>query len=115
MGPSWDQNTPFYGPIREVEQRKGNRIIRIYGAGDGNRTHVLTLGSLNIPIPFSSERLRQCTFRSRKSSRLRAVTPTCRTMQRKRYGWPPQEFSSAGHVGQLTTTSRKLSDCSITS
>jgi hypothetical protein len=28
---------------------------------------------------------------------------------------PPQPFSSVGHVGQLATPLRKLSDCSITS
>jgi hypothetical protein len=46
LGPSWDQNSPFYGLSPQVEQRKGNRIIGIYGAGDGNRTHVRSLGSL---------------------------------------------------------------------
>jgi hypothetical protein len=44
LGPTWDQNPPFYGPIQWVKRRKDNRIIVSYGAGDGNRTHVRSLG-----------------------------------------------------------------------
>ena len=46
LGPSRDQNPPFYGRIQWVKRRKDNRILVIYGAGDGNRTHVRSLGSL---------------------------------------------------------------------
>jgi hypothetical protein len=31
LGPSWDQNSLFYALIRQVEQRKGNRIIKSSG------------------------------------------------------------------------------------
>jgi hypothetical protein len=40
------QNRAFYGPIWGVEASKANCINRSYGAGDGNRTHVRSLGKL---------------------------------------------------------------------
>src|SRR5260370_34097059 len=51
LGPSWDQTPHLYGLIRWVEQRKGNRIIRIYGAGDVNRTNVRSLGGHQLSDP----------------------------------------------------------------
>src|SRR5215472_11923511 len=33
-----------------TSRRKGNRIIRVSGAGDGNRTHVRSLGSFYTAI-----------------------------------------------------------------
>jgi len=50
------QNSAIWGLISRWEASKADCINRVYGAGDGNRTHVRNLGSLNIPIPFSSER-----------------------------------------------------------
>ena len=41
-----DQNRPFEEKFPVVSRREGNRINEIYGAGDGNRTHVRSLGSL---------------------------------------------------------------------
>jgi hypothetical protein len=39
------QNRAFYRSISGVETSKANCINRVYGAGDGNRTHVRSLGS----------------------------------------------------------------------
>jgi hypothetical protein len=36
---------PVLWPNQWRQRRKDNRIIGIYGAGDGNRTHVRSLGS----------------------------------------------------------------------
>src|SRR5882762_3979364 len=44
--PSGVQNRPFLGVFSATQPHKGNRIIETYGAGDGNRTHVRSLGSL---------------------------------------------------------------------
>ena len=35
-----EQNPKLMGRFSVTSRRKGNRINRIYGAGDGNRTHV---------------------------------------------------------------------------
>ena len=43
---SLEQNPQFMGRFSARSRRKGNRIIRSYGAGDGNRTHFQTLGNL---------------------------------------------------------------------
>ena len=40
------QNTTVYGSISGVEASKANCINSVYGAGDGNPTHVRSLGSL---------------------------------------------------------------------
>src|SRR6266850_109008 len=40
------QNKAVYGSISGVEASKANCINRVYGAGDANRTHVRSLGSL---------------------------------------------------------------------
>src|SRR6266550_3080833 len=45
--PSGVQNPPFLGVFSATQPHKGNRIIETYGAGDGNRTHVRSLGSRN--------------------------------------------------------------------
>ena len=44
LGP-WDQTPRFYRRNQWTKRRKDNRIILSYGAGDGNRTHVRSLGS----------------------------------------------------------------------
>src|SRR5437016_368572 len=44
--PSGVQNRPFLGVFSATQPHKGNGIIETYGAGDGNRTHVRSLGSL---------------------------------------------------------------------
>src|SRR6516162_295032 len=46
FGTSLEQNPWFLGSFSVPSRSKGNRIISIYGAGDGNRTHVRSLGSL---------------------------------------------------------------------
>ena len=46
FGTSLEQNPQFRGRFSAVCTGKGNRIIKEYGAGDGNRTHVRSLGSL---------------------------------------------------------------------
>src|SRR5712691_10353737 len=54
------QNTSFYGLNRGWEASKANCINRLYGAGDGNRTHVRSLGSFYTAIvrrPLFSNRL----------------------------------------------------------
>src|SRR5205807_9813574 len=43
--PSSVQNQPFLGVFSATQPHKGSRIIETYGAGDGNRTHVRSLGS----------------------------------------------------------------------
>jgi hypothetical protein len=45
LGTSLEQNRPLEGRFRLVSRREGNRINEIYVAGDGNRTHVRSLGS----------------------------------------------------------------------
>jgi hypothetical protein len=45
-----EQNPQFQGLFSVTSRRIGNRIIRIYGAGDGNRTHVRSLGSFYTAI-----------------------------------------------------------------
>src|SRR5215472_13221812 len=40
-----EQNPQIIGRISGTSRWKGNRIIRVTGAGDGNRTHVRSLGS----------------------------------------------------------------------
>ena len=44
------QNHKFMGRFSATSRRKGNQIIKIYGAGDGNRTHVRSLGSFYTAI-----------------------------------------------------------------
>jgi hypothetical protein len=44
------QNCTFYRSISGVEASKANCINRSYGAGDGNRTHVRSLGSFYTAI-----------------------------------------------------------------
>src|SRR5258708_16213020 len=46
FGTSLEQNPQFMGRFSATSRRKGNRIIVISGAGDGNRTHVRSWGSL---------------------------------------------------------------------
>src|SRR5467141_943589 len=41
----WKKPPQFMGRFSATSRRRGNRIIRIYGAGDGNRTHVRSLGN----------------------------------------------------------------------
>src|SRR6266478_6463303 len=48
--PSGVQNRPFLGVFSATQPHKGNRIIKTYGAGDGNRTHVRSLGSFYTAI-----------------------------------------------------------------
>src|SRR6266404_6066473 len=48
--PSGVQNRPFLGVFSATQPRKGNRVIETYGAGDGNRTHVRSLGSFYTAI-----------------------------------------------------------------
>jgi hypothetical protein len=43
--PCGGQNRPFIGVFSATQPHKGNRIIVSYGAGDGNRTNVRSLGS----------------------------------------------------------------------
>ena len=43
--PTSVQNKLFHGVFSATQPRKGNRVIKSYGAGDGNRTHVRSLGS----------------------------------------------------------------------
>src|SRR5215469_14723278 len=45
FGTSLEQNPLFCGCFSVPSRSKGNRIISISGAGDGNRTHVRSLGS----------------------------------------------------------------------
>ena len=45
LGTSLEQKPRFRGCFSVPSRSKGNRIISIYGAGDGNRTHVRNLGS----------------------------------------------------------------------
>jgi len=42
--PTSVQNLPFFRVFSATQPRKGNRVIETYGAGDGNRTHVRSLG-----------------------------------------------------------------------
>src|SRR5713226_3818884 len=54
------QNRAFYRQISGMEASKANCINRSYGAGDGNRTHVRSLGSFYTAIvrrPLFSNRL----------------------------------------------------------
>ena len=44
FGTSLEQNQPFHRLFSVVSRGKGNRIINNFGAGDGNRTHVRSLG-----------------------------------------------------------------------
>jgi hypothetical protein len=54
------QNSAFYRGFAGWETRKLNCINRVYGAGDANRTHVRTLGVLNVPasLPRGQTNLR---------------------------------------------------------
>src|ERR1700733_5698234 len=45
--PSSVQNPPLCRVFSPTQPRKGNRVIKTYGAGDGNRTHVRSLGSFS--------------------------------------------------------------------
>ena len=45
LGTSLEQKPRFRGCFSVPSRSKGNRIISISGAGDGNRTHVRNLGS----------------------------------------------------------------------
>jgi hypothetical protein len=42
--PTGVQNRSFFRVFSATQPRKGNRVIETFGAGDGNRTHVRTLG-----------------------------------------------------------------------
>jgi hypothetical protein len=44
------QNAPVLGAIYSREVSKANCVNRTYGAGDGNRTHVRSLGSFYTAI-----------------------------------------------------------------
>jgi hypothetical protein len=44
------QNRAFYGSISGRKASKANYVNRTYGAGDGNRTHVRSLGSFYTAI-----------------------------------------------------------------
>src|SRR6266581_2876874 len=46
FGTSLEQNPHFVRRFSATSRHKGNRIIRSYGAGDGNRTHVRRPGKL---------------------------------------------------------------------
>src|SRR5262249_20857684 len=54
--PSGVQNRPFSGGTSATQPPKGNRVIEVYGAGDGNRTHVRSLGSTVLASPLSTHR-----------------------------------------------------------
>ncbi len=45
-----EQNPRIFGLIAVVYRWKVNRIIKTFGAGDGNRTHVRSLGSFYTAI-----------------------------------------------------------------
>ena len=47
FGTSMEQNRPSEEDYSVVSGREGNEINEIYGAGDGNRTHVRSLGKFN--------------------------------------------------------------------
>jgi len=49
----------FHGVVSATSRHKGNRIIGISGAGDGNRTHVRSLGMLEFLCVLS-----RCSFYS---------------------------------------------------
>ena len=50
LGTSFDQNLLLLWLLSINRRRRGNRIISVYGAGDGNRTHVRSLGSFYTAI-----------------------------------------------------------------
>ena len=58
FGTSLEQNRPFEGEFPIVPRREGNRINEIYGAGDGNRTHVRSLGACSNSLVNSDLRVK---------------------------------------------------------
>src|SRR5271165_4921703 len=67
------------GRFSATSRQKGNRIIRSYGAGDGNRTHVRSLGSfytaiVRRPLGRKPEDIIGLVTRARASLELAAVS-----------------------------------------
>ena len=70
LGPSWDQKPLFYGRNQWAKRRKDNRIIVSYGAGDGNRTHVRSLGKFEINPESDRDNLSDLLTHTDESDRL---------------------------------------------